>query len=114
MVIVDEKKANSMVMHVKSRKIDASSAVDFKNFVNSVVDAGGRDIILDLREVEFIDSSGLGAIVCILKHVGQEGSLVISGATQAVERMFKMTRMDRVFRLYPNVDAALNSASVPA
>jgi anti-sigma B factor antagonist len=107
MIVIPEEKANSVVVHVKGKKIDAASAVEFKNSVAGIVDKGSRNIVLDLSEVDFIDSSGLGALVGVLKHIGHQGSLLISGATPGVERVFKLTRMDKIFRLYPNVDAAL-------
>jgi anti-sigma B factor antagonist len=112
MIVTLEAIANYVVVHVKGKKIDAAGAVDFKNSVTGLVDGGSRNLVLDLSEVDFIDSSGLGAIVGVLKHIGQQGNLMISGATPAVERMFKMTRMDKVFRLYPDVTSALSPSAV--
>jgi anti-sigma B factor antagonist len=107
MIIIPEQIDHCAVLRVKSKRIDAAGALQFKNTVNGVIDGGSRDVVLDLSEVDFVDSSGLGAIVAVLKHIGQHGSLAISGATPTVERLFKMTRMDKVFRLFPDVKSAL-------
>jgi len=49
--------------------------------------------------VEFIDSSGLGALVACLKLAGSKGKFVLFGVRVKVASMFKLTRMDRVFNL---------------
>jgi anti-sigma B factor antagonist len=67
--------------------------------------------VLDLSGVEFVDSSGLGAIVSCLKRLGPRGSLAIAGAQGSVQRLFTLTRMDRVFPLHETVDAAVDSLS---
>jgi anti-sigma B factor antagonist len=70
-------------------------------------------MVLDLGAVSFIDSSGLGALVSSLKSMGKNGDLVICGAQSAVASMFKLTRMDKVFRMYPSAQEAA-SALAPA
>jgi anti-sigma B factor antagonist len=57
--------------------------------------------------VRFIDSSGLGAIVSMLKLIGREGDLVLCGVTDPVMSLFKLTRMDRVFQMFPSEHDAL-------
>ena len=114
MIINQEAIGNCVVLRPRSRTIDAASAADFKNSAIHILNSGTRNLVVDLSEVEFIDSSGLGALVCIYKHIGTQGSLAISGVMPAVERMFRMTRMDRVFRLCPSVEAAVNPAPVMA
>lgn len=82
-------------------RVDARVAADFKQQLFEAVDAGHPLVALDLSEVDFIDSSGLGVIVSALKHVGERGSLVIIGARPAVVNLLRLTRMDKVLRLYP-------------
>jgi anti-sigma B factor antagonist len=66
-----------------------------------------RVIILDLTAVLFIDSSGLGALVAVLKHLGEGGDLVLCGIKGGVASMFKLTRMDKVFRIFPTAEDAV-------
>ena len=65
-----------------------------------MIESGHPLIALDLSEVDFIDSSGLGAIVSVLKQLDGRGDLVIVGAKPAVMNLFRLTRMDKVFRMY--------------
>lgn len=89
-----------LVARTSERRVDARIAADFKQQLLDAVDAGPSLIALDLSDVDFIDSSGLGAIVSALKHVGEGGDLVIVGARPAVLSLFRLTRMDKVVRLY--------------
>ena len=67
--------------------------------------------MLDLAGVTFIDSSGLGALVGSLKAMGKEGDFVLSGAKAAVAGVFRLTRMDKVFRMYETADDAVAALS---
>ena len=88
------------------RRLDASVAPAFKQEVVQGL-AGGRRLVVDLSGVEFLDSSGLGALVSILKAMGAQGSLAVCGAHGSVLNLFKLTRMDKVFALHADRAAAL-------
>ncbi len=88
------------VLRALEKRIDAGISGEFKERLNELVGAGSRWIILDISTVEFLDSSGLGAIISGLKAIGDDGKLVICGATDPVKSMFKLTRMDRIFEMY--------------
>ncbi len=102
---------NILVVRVEEKRIDASKAPAFKDQMTQCIESGQNQIVLDLSQVDFIDSSGLGALVTCLKRLGPRGSLAVAGATGAVSRLFTLTRMDRVFALHPNVDSAVEQLS---
>ena len=89
-----------LVAKACEQRVDARVAGEFKQQLVDAVNAGHGLIALDLSDVDFIDSSGLGAIVSALKHLGDRGDLVIVGAKPAVRNLFRLTRMDKVFRMY--------------
>ncbi|MCS6808393.1 MAG: STAS domain-containing protein, partial [Bacteroidota bacterium] len=89
--------------------LDAKVAVSFKEEMAQLISSGISTIVLDLSAVSFVDSSGLGAIVTSLKLLGRKGDLLICGVKDDVMTMFSLTRMDRVFQLFPTVDDALRS-----
>lgn len=95
------------VVKLLERSFDASLANSFKEQLGDLVEAGHRLLVLDLSEVEFLDSTGLGAIVSGFKRIGREGNLVLCGLGQTVASVFKLTRMDRVFRIANNEQEAL-------
>lgn len=91
--------------------MDARSAGEFKERVGAFIKAGNQWIALDLSEVEFIDSSGLGALVSVLKQLGGKGEIAIGGVRDTVASLFKLTRLDKVFQLYPDPGMALSAVS---
>jgi anti-sigma B factor antagonist len=89
------------------RRLDASVAPAFKQAVVQLVEGGDRRLVLDLSGVAFLDSSGLGALVSILKALGTQGSLAVCGAQGSVLALFKLTRMDKVFAIHADRAEAL-------
>ena len=88
-------------------RLDARGAVSFKETMGSFIKEGHSRIVLNLSNVEFIDSSGLGAIVSSLKALGLKGEIAICGARNTVLTMFKLTRLDKVFRLLKDEGEAI-------
>lgn len=107
----ESKVGNILVAKVLEGRIVADVAPRFKSQLAEYVSQGNRSIVLDLGSVNFIDSSGLGALVSSLKSMGKDGDLVVSGAQGSVAGMFQLTRMDKVFRMYENSDAAVAALS---
>jgi anti-sigma B factor antagonist len=110
----ENKVGEVLVAKVLEARIAADIAPRFKAHLAEYMAQGNRSIVLDLEAVTFIDSSGLGALVSSLKSMGKEGDLVIAGAHGAVASMFKLTRMDKVFRMYAGTDEAVAALSHPA
>ena len=77
--------------------------------MRSQTDDGPDLVILDLQQVQFVDSSGLGAIVASMKAMGKGRTLALAGLNPTVEKVFRLTRMDSVFKLFPKLDDALGS-----
>lgn len=95
-----------LVVTVAETRIDAAIAIDFKDSMRLQTDNGPDVVVLDLTQVEFIDSSGLGAIVASMKQMGGR-KLVLAGLNPAVDKVFRLTRMDSVFSLFSTLDGAL-------
>lgn len=95
------------IVSVQDARIDAAVAIEFKDAMRNQTEDGPNLIVLDLSKVEFIDSSGLGAIVASMKNMGADRRLALAGLTPTVERVFKLTRMDSVFSVFPTLEGAL-------
>jgi anti-sigma B factor antagonist len=85
------------IVTCEGSRLDASFAQSFLNSMQSFIQKGHMDIILDLSNVEFVDSTGLGAIVRCLKEINGRGQLVLCGVNEMVLSLLKMTRLDGVF-----------------
>jgi len=104
MELTSEKEPKMLIVTVQEARIDAASALQFKDEIRRVTEGGVDPVLLDLHHVEFIDSSGLGAIVAAMKHLAPERQLVLAGFTPTVEKVFKLTRMDTVFSIFSRVE----------
>lgn len=100
-----------LIVRPLEKRIDASTATEFKQKMNEWIDSGNRRIVLNLSEVDFIDSSGLGAIISGFKKIGNNGNLVICVVKESVMSLFRLTRMNRVFDIYASENEALEALS---
>ncbi|MEB3281909.1 MAG: STAS domain-containing protein [Lyngbya sp.] len=70
--------------------------------------------IIDLAEVEFIDSSGLGALVTALKSARKQGCrLVLCHPSATVKLILEITQLDRVFEVFDELEAIFSTYSEP-
>lgn len=93
--------------------LDAANAEELRQQVGEI-QAHCPRIVFDLRQVEFIDSSIIGALVGFLRRTRAAGGDVkLAGLTPDIETIFEVTRLHRVFSIHPTVDAALADFGTP-
>jgi len=92
-----------MVVTIDASRIDASVAIQFKDQMREITAGGPRTIILDMAQVDFIDSSGLGAVVAAMKLVGADRKLELAHLSPTVAKVFKLTRMDGIFTIHTSL-----------
>lgn len=107
MLMENAKLGNCLVIGLKEKRLDAVIAASFRDALIAQIDQGEHHIVLDMVCVNFMDSSGLGAVVSVLKHVGEDGSLHLCGVTPGVMAVLRLTRMDRVLRCFETAEAAV-------
>ena len=91
------------VISVPETRIDAACAIQFKDSFQKIFPHGQQRVILDLDGVEFVDSSGLGAIVGLMKLLAPDTKLELSTMGETVKKVFALMHMDRVFRIHERV-----------
>lgn len=96
-----------VIITVSTPHLDASNTEVFRNAISPMLDMQGT-VCLDLSQVEFIDSSGLGALLSCLRQVnGRRGELRLFGLAKPVQALFELVRMHRLFAIYPSREEAL-------
>jgi anti-sigma B factor antagonist len=81
--------------------LDSTKAEEFRGIVEQMLADGIDVILIDLKDITFIDSSGLGTLVILLKKVRSlERRLCICSINDQVRMLFELTSMDRVFEVY--------------
>lgn len=110
MEISCEQIIGGVVARVVDARIDAAVAISFKERMREVLGSGDGRIILDLTSVEFLDSSGLGAVVAVMKLAGPDRKLELASLSPTVAKVFRLTRMDQVFTIHDAVPNSLRHA----
>lgn len=103
MNLLSELVDGTQVVRVDEERIDASVAIHFKDRMRELAAEAGNRLILDLGRVTFVDSSGLGAIVAVMKFLAPACRLELAALTPNVSKVFHMTRMDTVLAIHPAV-----------
>lgn len=91
--------------------LDGTQAIQLRQQISEKLDKKTDIVLIDLQEVTFIDSSGLGALVSALKMVRTRGGkLYVCSINDQVRMLFELTSMDRVFKIYKDEYTFKNEA----
>ena len=89
--------------------LDAFSEPVFRKVIGNYIDDGPKNIILVLAQIDFIDSSGLGALVQLVKKAQTGGGTLQIVTNPRVTQTVKLVRLEKFLSLQPSVEAALKS-----
>ena len=94
-----------------SGRIDVESSPAVRQKIHDLVDGGVKYLVVDLSQVEFMDSSGLSALVSGMKALRRVGGLLtICHANAQIRTALRLTMLDRVFPVYEDIPAAFEAA----
>lgn len=99
MVIDFVEQAGAVVAIVRAQRIDAESAGAFRSAIAPALEGSAPKVRLDLHEVEFLDSTALGAIVHCLRRIGPNREFELCGVGPRLRRIFDLTGMSQMFRI---------------
>jgi anti-sigma B factor antagonist len=105
-----EKIGDVVIAKIPGEYLDASTVKDFKTDVNRIIEGEHKKIVFDVSQLQFVDSSGLGAILsCLRKLNGVGGDLKLCGMTRPVRALFELVRMHRIMDIYNTREEAVNA-----
>ena len=91
--------------------LDVAGAPELRQAVVTALNEGARDLILDISELDFVDSFGIGVIVGALKRARQRGGeVVLVCPVPRIRRVFELCDLDRIFVLHDSVEDAESTA----
>jgi len=94
-------------------EIDFATGPQLKGAITERLIAGDVNLVIDLQEVDFIESTGLGALIGGRRRAhALGGSLRLVCAEQQLLKIFRITGLDKVFAIYDSVDRATMQAAV--
>ncbi len=86
-----------IVLTYTNRRLDSTSSAEFREAARECVRSDCQIYVLDMAGVTFVDSSGIGSIVGLLKHLGRERRLELCSLSPMVRKVFRLTRLDKIF-----------------
>ncbi|MDQ1474293.1 MAG: anti-sigma factor antagonist [Bryobacterales bacterium] len=109
MQLTIEKIETVTVVVIPGTTLDASNTKGFKGEVASLLTSGAH-VIFDLRNLKFVDSSGLGAMLSSLRQINSlGGDLKLCAMNKPVRALIELVRMHRVFEIFNTREEALRS-----
>ncbi|MFT3687660.1 STAS domain-containing protein [Paenirhodobacter sp.] len=108
MILNAEAIGDALVVHVGEERLDAAIALRFKDRMREVTIQPAARVILDMSRVSFLDSSGLGALVAVMKFLAPTRRLELAGLRPNVEKVLHLTRMNTVFLIHSDIKSAVS------
>lgn len=109
MELAIEKKGEVTLVTIPGEVLDASNVNEFKADIAEAI-GGQAKVVFDLSQLQFVDSSGLGAILSCLRKLNAEGGdLKLSGTTKPVRVLFELVRMHRIFDIFNTPEEAIQA-----
>ncbi len=89
-------------------EIDLHVSPRIATSLNTMIKAKPKHLVVDLSQVSYIDSSGLAVLIEGMQNVnGYGGQFALAGLQDGVRPIFEIARLDQVFRIFSDVEAAL-------
>lgn len=103
-------KYNAIVLEIKGNVMGGPEAAEFNELVHKLLDEGKKNMVVDLADVKFMNSSGIGMLISAfttMKNGG--GSLKLANATEKINSLLVITKLITIFEHYESVDLAIKS-----
>ena len=107
--MLTETKHDVTILRPEGDSLDMRNATAFRDQIRPII-SDGKHVILDLSGINFVDSTGLGAILSLMRGMAaNNGTLKLACLRDQVLNMFRLVRMNMVFDIYNSVDEAIES-----
>lgn len=105
-----EKRNKIEIISFSVNKINALITEEIKDGITKVFDNSNSKVIIDLKGVEYIDSSGFGCFLSVMKTARSNyGTVKFANPEPAVFELFKVLHLHTVFQIYEDLDTCLRS-----
>jgi anti-sigma B factor antagonist len=112
MKIKHTERYEAVVIELKGNVMGGDDTKDFNELLHKIIDEGKKHVIIDLSDVKFMNSSGIGMLISGLTTMKRaEGTMKLAGATDKIESLLVITKLITIFESYDDVDKAIASFS---
>lgn len=99
---------NVVLVNINLPEASLNQSEDFKKFLYEVTEVTPPKLVLDMSEIQYMDSSFIGALVAGLKNVlSKGGEMALVSVNADVMALFELTRLDKVFKIYDTKEEAI-------
>jgi anti-sigma B factor antagonist len=108
MRITQENRADVVILRLSGQLVGGPDADAVRDTIQANLAQGRRKILIDLHEVSWVNSTGLGTLISGHMNASREGGqLILMRASRRIDSIFEVTRLDTVFQIYRDEDSAL-------
>ncbi|EPR43961.1 anti-sigma-factor antagonist [Desulfovibrio sp. X2] len=106
---------NCIVARPETKDLRFDVSNEFKQALVELIEARPDHLVIDISDIEFVDSTALSAFIAAKSRLAAKGkTLVLFGQSKAVTGVLRLTSLDKFLNLMPDLDAALASLAAPA
>jgi anti-sigma B factor antagonist len=103
-------KYNAVIIELKGNVMGGDDTKEFNELLHKLISEGKKNVIVDLSEVKFMNSSGLGMLISGLTTMKREnGSLKLVKVTEKIESLLIITKLITIFESYESTEEALKT-----
>lgn len=100
---------NILVIRLKDKRLEIDDIERFRNDLLNLPNDGFQNLIIDLENIERIDSSGIGIFISFWKTHGKENILTFINVRAHIKNIFHYANLDKIFKIYSSLDEAIQS-----
>lgn len=109
MELTTENIGETTIVTLLAQELDAGNANAFKSMMLPVVEKSNK-IVLDMNQVQVVDSSGCGALLSVLRTItGNGGDMKLAGVQKRVQMLFELVRLHRILEISQDREMAIRS-----
>lgn len=109
MKFTTDKQDKYSLLQLQEENLNSLIAPDLKSEFVFLCNEGVNNLILDLSEVKYVDSSGLSAILTANRLWSEQGSFVLTGIKHpSVKKLIEISRLDSIFTIIPTVEESID------
>jgi anti-sigma B factor antagonist len=102
----------AVVIELKGNVMGGDDTKEFNELLHKVIDEGKKHVVIDLSDVKFMNSSGIGMLISGLTTMKKaEGAMKLSGVTEKIHSLLVITKLITIFETFDTNEKAIESFS---
>lgn len=112
MKFIKKEAYNAIVIEIKGKLMGGPEAAEFHDLLQETIDADKKNIVIDMSDVKYVNSSGIGILIrgyTTMRNAG--GDMKLSAISDKVNGVLSITKLDQIFEYFPTPEEAASSYS---